>query len=54
VVGGVFRFVRNPSYLAAITVLIGEALLFGSLPVLACALALAPRVGAGIHHPRVC
>jgi protein-S-isoprenylcysteine O-methyltransferase Ste14 len=34
VVGGPFRWVRNPGYVAGITLLIGQALLFGSLALL--------------------
>ena len=41
VVGGVFRFVRNPGYLAALAVIVGEALLFGSTRVLIYALGAA-------------
>lgn len=31
VVTGVYRFVRNPMYLAVLTIILGQALLFGSL-----------------------
>lgn len=31
VVGGVYRFVRNPMYLAVISVILGQVLLFGSV-----------------------
>lgn len=34
VVQGLYRYVRNPMYVAVITTLIGESLLFASLPVL--------------------
>lgn len=34
VVGGLFRHVRNPMYVATIAVLVGQALLFGSLVLL--------------------
>ena len=34
VVGGTFRFVRNPAYLAAVSALAGQGLLFGSTDVL--------------------
>jgi protein-S-isoprenylcysteine O-methyltransferase Ste14 len=34
VVGGVFRYVRNPGYVAAISLVLGQALLFGSVPIL--------------------
>jgi protein-S-isoprenylcysteine O-methyltransferase Ste14 len=30
VVGGIFRFVRNPMYLAVVTILLGQSLLFAS------------------------
>ncbi|MFF1251776.1 methyltransferase [Pseudarthrobacter sp. NPDC058329] len=29
-VAGVYRFVRNPMYLAVLTIILGQALLFGS------------------------
>lgn len=41
VVSGCFRFVRNPAYLAAIALLVGQALYFGSTGVLGYALAMA-------------
>jgi protein-S-isoprenylcysteine O-methyltransferase Ste14 len=41
VVGGVFRRVRNPGYLAVLSLLVGQALLFGSLAVLAYAAVVA-------------
>ena len=34
VVHGLYRFVRNPMYVAVVCVVLGQALLFGSLPVL--------------------
>ena len=34
VVGGLYRYVRNPMYVAVVTILIGEAIFFISLPVL--------------------
>jgi protein-S-isoprenylcysteine O-methyltransferase Ste14 len=34
VVGGVYRYVRNPMYVAAILAIIGQALLFGQLSLL--------------------
>lgn len=40
VVTGFNRFVRNPIYLALITVVLGQALLFGSLGLLAYAVAM--------------
>jgi protein-S-isoprenylcysteine O-methyltransferase Ste14 len=46
VVTGVYRFVRNPMYLAVLTIVLGQALLFGSWPlVLYAAIALAAVVG---------
>ena len=41
---GPYRWVRNPIYLAAITVVVGEAWLFMSLPLLAYAGAMAVTV----------
>ena len=41
VTGGVFRYVRNPGYLAAIAILLGQALLLGSGPILIYAGAMA-------------
>jgi protein-S-isoprenylcysteine O-methyltransferase Ste14 len=34
VVGGIYRYVRNPMYVAVVCVILGQALLFGSLMVL--------------------
>ena len=34
VLGGSFRFVRNPAYLAAVVTLVGQGLLFASVPIL--------------------
>lgn len=34
VVGGTFRYVRNPGYIAVVSLLVGQALLFGSRAVL--------------------
>jgi len=42
---GPYRWVRNPIYLAALLVVIGEACLFGSLPLLVYAAALAAGCG---------
>jgi protein-S-isoprenylcysteine O-methyltransferase Ste14 len=41
VVGGTFRYVRNPGYVAVVSLLVGQALLFGSGAVLLYALAVA-------------
>jgi len=40
VIRGAFRFVRNPAYLAAVVLLVGEGLLFGSPGVLVYALVM--------------
>ncbi len=41
VVGGPFRLVRNPGYVAVVAMLVGQGLLFGSWPVLAYATGVA-------------
>ena len=41
VVGGSFRYVRNPGYIAVVSLLVGQALLFGSVAVLLYALMVA-------------
>ena len=41
VVGGPFRWVRNPGYVAVISLVVGQGLIFGSMAVLAYAAALA-------------
>jgi protein-S-isoprenylcysteine O-methyltransferase Ste14 len=40
VVGGVYRYVRNPMYVAILAVIVGQALLLGQLPLLPYAAAL--------------
>ena len=40
VVGGDYRFVRNPMYLAVISAILGQAMIFGSLALLIYALAV--------------
>ena len=45
VVGGPFRWVRNPGYISVIALLVGQALLFGSAVLLACA----ALVAIGFH-----
>jgi protein-S-isoprenylcysteine O-methyltransferase Ste14 len=40
VVGGDYRFVRNPMYLAVVTAVLGQAMIFGSLALLLYALAV--------------
>jgi protein-S-isoprenylcysteine O-methyltransferase Ste14 len=41
VVTGLYRYVRNPMYLAVVSVIVGQGLLFGSVPVLRYAVAVA-------------
>lgn len=41
VVGGLYRYVRNPMYIAVVSVIVGQSLLLGSRPVLRYALAVA-------------
>ena len=41
VVGGVYRYVRNPAYVAVIAMLVGQALFFGNLAVLEYAFVVA-------------
>jgi protein-S-isoprenylcysteine O-methyltransferase Ste14 len=45
VVSGLYRYVRNPMYLAVLSIILGQALLFGSRELLWFAAA----VGAGFH-----
>jgi protein-S-isoprenylcysteine O-methyltransferase Ste14 len=45
VVTGLYRYVRNPMYIAVLSVIVGQGLLFGSGPVLRYALVVA----AGFH-----
>ncbi len=40
VVGGDYRFVRNPMYLAVVTAVLGQAMIFGSLALLGYAIAV--------------
>jgi len=35
VVGGYYRYVRNPMYVAVVAIILGQAMLFGSLPLVA-------------------
>jgi len=41
VVGGTFRYVRNPGYIAVVSLLVGQAFLFGSRGILLYALGVA-------------
>lgn len=45
VVTGLYRYVRNPMYIAVVSVIVGQGLLFGSAPVLRYGL----LVAAGFH-----
>ena len=49
VVTGFNRYVRNPIYLAAITLFVGEALLFGQLSMLAYTIAVWVGAAAFVH-----
>jgi protein-S-isoprenylcysteine O-methyltransferase Ste14 len=49
VVGGPYRYVRNPMYLAVISVIVGQALLFGQLVLLAYAAAFFAAVIAFVR-----
>jgi protein-S-isoprenylcysteine O-methyltransferase Ste14 len=49
VVGGLYRYVRNPMYLAAIAILVGQALIFGQPVLLAYALIAVVAVVAFVH-----
>jgi protein-S-isoprenylcysteine O-methyltransferase Ste14 len=49
VVGGVYRFVRNPMYLAVEAIIYGQALLFRSGAVALYGIALLPIVWAFVH-----
>lgn len=44
VVGGIYRHVRNPMYLAVLSIILGQALLFGAVPVAIYAAAVAAAV----------
>jgi protein-S-isoprenylcysteine O-methyltransferase Ste14 len=41
VVGGIFRYVRNPAYIAVVAMIVGQGLFFGNIQVLEYALAVA-------------
>jgi protein-S-isoprenylcysteine O-methyltransferase Ste14 len=49
VVGGLYRYVRNPMYLAVLATVVGQALLLGRLELLAYAAVLAAAFGAFVH-----
>ena len=49
VVGGLYRYVRNPMYLAVAATIIGQALIFGQLVLLLYAAAFLLTVAAFVH-----
>jgi protein-S-isoprenylcysteine O-methyltransferase Ste14 len=49
VVGGLYRYVRNPMYLAVLAAILGQALLFGSPELLAYAAVVAAAFVAFVH-----
>ena len=49
VVGGLYRFVRNPMYVAVIAAITGQALLFGQLSLLIYAAIVAAAMVAFVH-----
>lgn len=49
VIGGPYRYVRNPMYLAVAAIILGQALMFGQLILLPYAVAFAVAVGAFVH-----
>src|SRR5579859_2460965 len=49
VTGGLYRYVRNPMYLAVVAAITGQALLLGSLALVGYAAAVAATVGAFVR-----
>jgi protein-S-isoprenylcysteine O-methyltransferase Ste14 len=49
VIGGVYRYVRNPMYVAVVAAIVGQALLFGQLGLLIYAVAVWLLVAAFVH-----
>jgi protein-S-isoprenylcysteine O-methyltransferase Ste14 len=49
VVGGLYRYVRNPMYLAVLATILGQALLLGQLVLLPYAAVVAAAFGAFVH-----
>jgi protein-S-isoprenylcysteine O-methyltransferase Ste14 len=49
VIGGVYRYVRNPMYLAVVTVIVGQAFVFGQLGLLVYALAVGLTMAAFVR-----
>ncbi|MDQ6436485.1 isoprenylcysteine carboxylmethyltransferase family protein [Mesorhizobium sp. LHD-90] len=50
VVGGAYRHVRNPMYLAVLSIILGQALLFGSFSVAVYAVVVAAAVVSFVHY----
>lgn len=49
VVGGEYRFVRNPMYVAVVAAVLGQAMIFGSLPLLVYAATVWVIMAAFVH-----
>lgn len=49
VVGGLYRYVRNPMYIAVVAAIIGQSLLLGQLGLLVYAAAVGAAVAAFVH-----
>jgi protein-S-isoprenylcysteine O-methyltransferase Ste14 len=49
VVGGEYRYVRNPMYVAVIAAILGQAMIFGSLPLLVYAAIVWAIMAAFVH-----
>jgi protein-S-isoprenylcysteine O-methyltransferase Ste14 len=49
VIGGEYRYVRNPMYVAVITAILGQAMIFGSLPLLVYAAIVWAIMAAFVH-----
>jgi protein-S-isoprenylcysteine O-methyltransferase Ste14 len=49
VVGGLYRYVRNPMYLAVLTAIVGQALVFGQPALLLYAVAVCAAVVSFVH-----
>jgi protein-S-isoprenylcysteine O-methyltransferase Ste14 len=49
VIGGEYRYVRNPMYVAVIAAILGQAMIFGSLPLLVYAAIVWAIMAAFVH-----
>jgi protein-S-isoprenylcysteine O-methyltransferase Ste14 len=49
VVGGLYRYVRNPMYLAVVAIIVGQALVLGQPPLVVYALAVIVAFAAFVH-----